>query len=1139
MQRCPHCGEENPPHARFCGRCGRPLAAGASDDEERKIVTVLFCELTGAIPDDPEDLRRLLARYQLALGREISNYGGTVDKFMGTGALGVFGAPVAHEDDPERAVRAALRILEAVRDLEESEPVPRSVRIGVNTGEAVVARPGTGPQIGEAVTGDVVNTASRILAIAEPGEIVVGEPTYRATAHAVVYEEHGRVSAKGKSDPLALWRAVEARSRLGVDPRSRVSAPFVGRRDERSLLEGAFRRMIAESSVQMVTVGGEPGVGKSRLIQELGRVADEHPDLVRWRQGRSLPYGEGVSLWALGEIVKAEAGILESDAPADAAAKLADSLATLIADPRERDWVRARVAPLAGVNAGGADVPRDEAFRAWRRYVESLAARSPTVLVFEDLHWADETLLEFIEHLVDWTSGLPLLVVCAARPELYERRPDWGGGRRNSTSIMLPPLSDPEMAMLVSALLERAVLPAQTQAELLERSGGNPLYAEEFVRMLRDRGMLEPLAGGRPAGAAGGAGIPVPPTVQLLIGARLDTLPARDKRLLQCASVVGTVFWAGAVARMARISEAAAGERLHALVRREFIRPVRPPSIRGESEYSFWHVIVQDVAYGQIPRASRGEMHLAVASWIREIAGDRITDLAELLAHHTTEALALARATGKATGELERLAGHALLLAGERAKRLDASRAESLFRQARELLPVGEPDRTRVLLEIAEAEGALGRFVESERDFDVAMAEYRRAGDTAGLGETMARLARSVLKHGQEARDLLERAIAMLEGERSGPELARASTRMAGHLYVAGDNHSAIAWAERALRLADEVGLEDERVLALQYRGAARSQLGDRSGLDDLREALRLGLELGLGEETAVAYNNLALQLWGWEGPAPSAAVWEEMVDFCRARGFTAMERWAQAGALDSLFDLGEWDRVLASADDVLRWDRESGGTRLGAAALTFRGWVLLRRGAFAELDPVVDELLPRARALEYAEYLAPALILGAERELARGGRDEAVALVHEFVRITQDQPDYRRVYVPLAVRLLVDAGAVDEGESLLGASGGSRHRRQELGVLTSRAILAEARERREEALALFERSAREWTEFGFRLERGRSLLGAGRCLLALGRLAEAHRTLADARSVMLELGARPLLGEVDALLARATAGSS
>jgi len=1138
MQRCPHCGEENPPQARFCGRCGRPLAPGASSDEERKIVTVLFWDLTGPTPDDPEDLRRLLAPYQAALGREISNFGGTVDKFMGTGALGVFGAPVAHEDDPERAVRAALRIVEVVHELEESGPLARSVRVGVDTGEAVVARPGTGPQVGEAVTGDVVNTASRILAIAEVGEIVVGEATYRATSHAVRYEEHGRVRVKGKAEPLALWRAVEARSRLGVDPRLHVSAPFVGRREERSLIEGVFRRMIAESSVQMVTVGGEPGVGKSRLIQELGRVVDEHPNLVRWRQGRSLPYGEGVSLWALGEIVKAEAGILESDSPTDAASKLADSLAVLIAEPRERDWVRARVAPLAGVDAGGTDVPRDELFRAWRRYVEALAAHSPTVLVFEDLHWADERLLEFIEYLVDWTSGLPLLVVCAARPELYERRPSWGGGRRNSTSIMLAPLSAPETAMLVSALLERAVLPAETQAALLERSGGNPLYAEEFARMLRDRGILEPLARARPT-RAGAAGIPVPQTLQLLIGARLDTLPGSDKRLLQCASVVGKVFWAGAVARMVGIPEAETSQRLHELARREFVRPVRLSSVRGESEYSFLHVLVRDVAYGQIPRGSRSKMHLAVASWIREVAGERISDLAELFAHHATEALALARATGSATDDLERLAGRALLLAGERAKRLDASRAEALFRRAREVLPADEPDRPRVLVEIAEAEGALGRFVESERDFDLAMQEFRRAGDVVGLGETMARLARSVLKHGRDARDLLERAIAILERERSGPELARASTRMAGHLYVAGDNESAIVWAERALRLADEVGLDDERVLALQYRGAARSQLGDRGGLEDLREALRLGLRLGLGEETAIAYNNLALQLWGWEGPGPSAATWGEMAEFCRARGFTAMERWAQTGALDALFDLGEWDRVLTSTDDLLRWDRESGGTRLGVSALIFRGWVLLRRGAFAELDPVVDELLPRARSLEYAEFLVPALILGAERELARGARNAALALVHEFVGVTQDQPDYRRVYVPLAVRLLVDAGAVDEAESLLGESGGSRHRRQELGVLTSRAILAEARERHEEALALFERSAREWTEFGFRLERGRSLLGAGRCLLALGRLAEASRPLGEARGVMIELGAAPLLGEVDAALARTMAPSS
>ncbi|MFB3739457.1 MAG: AAA family ATPase, partial [Candidatus Velamenicoccus archaeovorus] len=494
MQICPHCGEENPDRARFCVRCGSALAPPPGPGgEERKIVTVLFCELLGVdAGTDPEDLRRILAPYVAMVRQQVTNFGGTVDKFMGATALCVFGAPVAHEDDPERAVLVGLNLVEAVSDLAVRSPdLPDQIRVAVNTGEAVVARPGSGPQIGEAVTGDVVNTASRLLRIAGAGETLVGEPTYRATEHAFAYEEREAVRVKGKAEPLAAWRAVEPRSRFGVDLRPRPETPFIGRREERSLLEGAFRRAVTGSSVQLVTVTGEPGVGKTRLIQELGSFVDEYPDLIRWRQGRCLPYGEGISFWALSEIVKAEAGILESDPPDEVRTKLGNALEPVVAEPGRRDWLRARLGPLAGLPGPATDVPREELFTAWRRWIEAMTARTPTVLVFEDLHWADDAMLEFIEHLVDWVVGLPLLVVCAARPELYERHPDWGGGRRNAATIALAPFSSAETAMLVSALLGSAVLPPQTQAMLLERSGGNPLYAEEFVRMLRDQGIVD------------------------------------------------------------------------------------------------------------------------------------------------------------------------------------------------------------------------------------------------------------------------------------------------------------------------------------------------------------------------------------------------------------------------------------------------------------------------------------------------------------------------------------------------------------------------------------------------------------------------------------------------------------------------
>ena len=370
-----------------------------------------------------------------------------------------------------------------------------------------------------------------------------------------------------------------------------------------------------------MTIVGEPGVGKSRLCAELLGYVEERPGLVRWRQGRCLPYGDGISFWALGEIVKAQCGILESDTPVQAAAKLERAVAE--GDP-DRTWLLARLAPLVGAPAEPAG--QEESFAAWRRFCEGLAAERTTVLVFEDLHWADPALLAFLEHLADWAEGVPLLLLCTARPELYERHPAFGASARNAQRINLAPLSDAETAQLVSALLERTVLPAETQRALLEQAGGNPLYAEEFVRLLADRS--------RP-----GERVQVPESVQALIAARLDTLPADRKSLLQHAAVLGKVFWAGALAEMGGRDQHEVELALHELARKELVRPARTSSMEGEYEYGFWHVLVRDVCYAQIPRADRAVRHQAAAAWIEEKAGERVENLADVLAHQYQAAL--------------------------------------------------------------------------------------------------------------------------------------------------------------------------------------------------------------------------------------------------------------------------------------------------------------------------------------------------------------------------------------------------------------------------------------------------------------------------------------------------------------------
>ena len=448
---CPHCGEENPERARFCLTCGQLLVAETPAGEERKVVSVLFVDLVGFTNQsdraDPEDVRATLRPYHERVKTDIERFGGTVEKFIGDAVMAVFGAPVAHEDDAERAVRSALRILDTIEEL-RSEGLDIAVRAAVTTGEAVVAL-GARPERGEGiVTGDVVNTAARLQSAAAVGSVIVDETTRRSTEGVITFAPLDAVAAKGKAEPIAVWRATHARSRIG-QPEAATKAPFVGREHERALLIDTFARAERESSVQLLTVIGEPGIGKSRLVTELRTALDDRPDLITWRHGRCLPYGEGITFWALGEIVKAEAGILESDDQHVAASKLQETVAGLVADESEEAWFGSRLAPLVGAGGDGAAVSREEAFTAWRRFLEAMAARRPCVLVVEDLHWADGALLEFLEHLLDWSTPVPLLLLCTARPELFERRPSWGGGKRNATTISLSPLSLEETGRLL------------------------------------------------------------------------------------------------------------------------------------------------------------------------------------------------------------------------------------------------------------------------------------------------------------------------------------------------------------------------------------------------------------------------------------------------------------------------------------------------------------------------------------------------------------------------------------------------------------------------------------------------------------------------------------------------------------------
>jgi DNA-binding SARP family transcriptional activator/class 3 adenylate cyclase len=1094
--------------------------------EERKVVTVLFAGFGGftARSDlaDPEDMRARLRPFHAAATREIERHGGTVGKFIGDAVVAVFGAPVAHEDDAERAVRTAL----AVRDWIEEEGQDSQVRIAVNTGVALVSL-GSRPHEGEAMAaGDVVNTAQRMQATAPANGILVGAQTYRATYDVIDYREAEPIEATGKSEPIPAWAALEARSRLGVDLLREPRAPLVGRQPELDLLVSLLARVRDERSPQLVTLVGVPGIGKSRLVFELFNKVEQDRELITWRQGRCLPYGEGVSLWALGEMVKAQAGILESDSPKQASEKLSAEVAIVVEDGSEREWLNTRLAPLVGaqlVEAPGT-AERAESFTAWRRFLEGLADIRPLVLVFEDLHWADEGLLDFADELADRVRDAPLLILCTARPELLGRRPGWGGGKANALTISLPPLSDDETASVVAAVLEQRVLEAEVQEALLARAAGNPLYAEQFARVLAEVGALDEL----------------PETVQGIIAARLDGLLAEEKALLQDAAVVGKVFWLGALEAIGGVSRRQAEELLYGLERKEFVHRARRSSIAGETEYVFRHVLLRDVAYGQIPRAARAAKHRGAARWIERIAEGRVTDHAEILADHYGQALELFRAAGDGdkADELEAPYRRSLVMAGDRAFQLDVAKAESYYSRTLEIVPSGHPQRATVLTKAAEAAWLAGNFSEAEARHEEAIAELRAKGNALALGGALLSLS---LVHGfrgetRRARALLDEVVAVLEREPRGPELARAYAQKAREHMLSENYAESLSWSEKALALAEELGRNEVAVMALQFRGLARSGLGDPGGLDDLREALRAGREFGLGLETARVHVNLASVVWLAEGPAAALEVQRAGIDFGERRGITSVVLWTKGMSLWTLFDLGDWAELLQVADELISWDRLRGGSYFGVIALCSKAQVLLRRGRLEEAASLSDEFLPRARRIEDPQVLAPALAVAAMIEEARDNREAALALIEEG-GVPPSATLEGGTFVHEAVRLCAATGALGVAECLLEGRRATltRHRH---GLVTAGATLAEAHGRLEEAANLYADAAQRWAEYGFALEHSQALLGLGRCRHALGR-ADANGPLAAARELFARLGARRLAAETDDLLAKALPAGS
>jgi tetratricopeptide (TPR) repeat protein len=856
---------------------------------------------------------------------------------------------------------------------------------------------------------------------------------------------------------------------------------------------------------------------------------DDLPELVFWRQGRCLPYGEGVSFWALGAIVKAQAGILESDRVEEARDKLEASVGALIPEPAEREWVRARLAPLIGLEGSSPDgVDRAEAFNAWRRYVEAIATVHPLVMAIEDLHWADAALLDFLEHVVEWSAGVPILVLCTARPELFETNPRWGGGKRNSSIMSLAPLSGEDTERLISALLPPGT-PSAVQHDLIERSEGNPLFAEEFARMLGDRAALpDPASAPRSTEGTGS-----PETLQALIAARLDTVPASQKSLLQDASVVGNVFWPGTLIDIGGHDVQAVREALHELARRELVRPSRVSSVKNETEYSFSHSLVREVAYGQIPRRSRARKHVAAARWIERLAGERVSDYAELLAHHYERALELTRSAVKhEMSALEESARRCWMMAGERAMRLDVSRAEQCFDSALRLLPSDHPDRPRALAGKADACLDGGRYEEAERLYGEAVARFRDRGDLVGLGASLDRLATALWERGDGAwRARLAEAVEVLERRSPGPELADCYATVASdRLVTTGRFEEAVEWAGRAIALARSLEAEWLEPRALGYRGMARIHLGDLGGLDDLERGVAVAERLGLSRQHAQLLVILAEDLWAIEGPTKALEVADAGASLAERRGVLSEAVACRTLSLGPLFDLGRWDELGGVADEVLRRAGEVGGDYSMVLVEPWRAQVMLWRGDVAGAASSARRALSRAREIGDPQVLVPAVAAAGLVAASDGRIDEAAELVEDLDRASAVSIGWHREQFladlvricSMSGRLALAAGLLDRSQVFT-----ARHR---LSVLTAQATLDEALDHHEEALLAYEDAALGWTEFGHVLEAGRASFGAGRCLARVAR-SESVGHVRRARDAFVGLGAELLVAETNSFL--------
>jgi class 3 adenylate cyclase/tetratricopeptide (TPR) repeat protein len=1120
MSACPACRAQLPGGARFCPSCGARLRAERSEATERKVVSTLFADLVGftALGErhDPEDVDAALrAYYGLARGI-IERFGGVVEKFIGDAVVGLFGVPSAHEDDAERAVRAALEIVARMHELPAISGEQLRVRCAINTGTAVVrlqARPETGEGV---LVGDAVNTAARLLADAPEMEVVVGHMTQRLTSRAISYEALAPLAAKGKAKPVERWTASHAIARYGGEPDRRDDTSMVGREVEVAVLAGLLDRAIASASPQFALVTGEAGIGKSRLIREFFHLVDTRPGMLcSWRQGRCPPYGTGLAYWALREVVNPHAGISPGDAPEETELKLQRAAGS--SDLGE--WLVARLRLLVGLP--GPQSERDENFAAWTRFFEDIARSRPAVVVVEDLHWASETTIEFLRFFVRHASGVPLLVVGTARPEFVAAHPDIFEQGPAVARIDLKALSRAESSRLAQALLSEGEAASLTGL-VAERSGGNPLFAEELVRYLTRRSD----DGARP----GDGEVPhdAPTSILTLIAARLDALPSEQKDLLADASVLGPVFWPDAVAAVgeASLDDVEAG--LAQLEEREFVRRHAESSLEGASELGFWHALVRDVAYEELSRPARALRHLRAARWLESRTRDA-DDFIEVVAHHYATGLGLAQASGgQSLMEENRIAARAALVrAGDRALRLDLAAADHHYALAVETAGEDDAYLPELLLKRGEALMAVDQIDQAAAAQEEAVRLFAAAGDMRRQAYAQSRLAFTLgFSMADVSRSLTGRAVAMLAEDGPSVESIAVLETWATLQLWQGDLSAVVDATRRILSMADQLGLPRSR-RAGSMHGYARYLLGERDGLREMLDGIAAAEKYGSAHEVSGLRDAYARCLCVAEDPDSALTLVREWIADAERRRDQAHVTELGMFAARYLLLCGRWDDALSTATGLLEESRHRGtpiteaelcavlvGAHLGRGTLR-----AARRAAarFEELQPELGEQRVRFGDIAVAAW-------------ATDLRDGSRALRHlEQLLPTADFSSEPTdiLWWPLAVRATLtvnepDLATVLAREALGWPSCPARVR----STLT--AVLAEDAADHASAAADYAEAAVAWAAGKSPHEAGLALLGRGRCLLDAGETTEAVAALSQARTLLEGIGSRPALAEVD-----------